>query len=165
MNNQIPQDQKNSSGVYLISHSKSDAVYVGATQLLFARYRSHASTLQAGTHINPRLQAVANEFGFDGLSFKVLEVWKSGSLSDLEEKWIAEYASGNLLNRTLSSGIKNPSFTKVCPIPLSTELIAKLDKVAATQRRSRSQLIRILIEDAVAAYEAENGPIPPPAPK
>ncbi len=52
------------------------------------------------------------------------------------------------------------------PVRLSEELLAKFDIVARQQRRKRSELLRLLAEDAVAAYEAQHGVIvlPPPAP-
>lgn len=49
--------------------------------------------------------------------------------------------------------------TKSIPVRLTDELLAKLDKMAAAQRRNRSQLLRLIVEDAVAAYEKESGPI------
>lgn len=59
---------------------------------------------------------------------------------------------------------KQPSPT---PVRLSPELLYKFDVVAKAQRRRRGELLRLLAEDAVAAYEAANGPIlptpPPPA--
>jgi len=50
------------------------------------------------------------------------------------------------------------------PVRLSDELLHKFDVVAKAQRRKRSELLRLLAEDAVAAYEAEHGPIPDRAP-
>ena len=45
------------------------------------------------------------------------------------------------------------------PVRLSDELLAKFDFVARHQRRKRSELLRLLAEDAVAAFEAAHGPI------
>lgn len=45
------------------------------------------------------------------------------------------------------------------PVRLPAELLAKFEVVAKHQRRKRGELIRMLVEDAVAAYEKENGPI------
>lgn len=53
--------------------------------------------------------------------------------------------------------------TASIPVRLSTELVAKIDVVAKSQRRKRSEYLRILAEDAVAAYEAKNGEIKLPA--
>jgi predicted transcriptional regulator len=53
--------------------------------------------------------------------------------------------------------------TNSIPVRLSDELLAKLDEMAKQQRRSRSQLLRVLFEDAVAAHEAEHGEIKLPA--
>lgn len=57
---------------------------------------------------------------------------------------------------------KQPSPT---PVRLSPELLYKFDVVAKAQRRRRGELLRLLAEDAVAAYESEHGPIPPPPQK
>ncbi len=51
------------------------------------------------------------------------------------------------------------------PVRLSDELLFKFDVVAKFQRRKRGELLRLLAEDAVAAYEAQHGQIiiqPPP---
>lgn len=46
-------------------------------------------------------------------------------------------------------------------IRLTGELRAKFTAVAAANRRKPSELLRLLAEDEVAAYEKENGPIKP----
>ncbi|SDY99000.1 ribbon-helix-helix domain-containing protein [Hymenobacter psychrophilus] len=50
------------------------------------------------------------------------------------------------------------------PVRLSDELRAKLDALAKQERRRPSELVRLLIEDAVAAHEAANGPLSPAPP-
>lgn len=47
---------------------------------------------------------------------------------------------------------------------LASDLLYKLEVVAKAQRRKPKELAVLLIEDAVAAYEAQNGPIPLPPP-
>jgi metal-responsive CopG/Arc/MetJ family transcriptional regulator len=49
------------------------------------------------------------------------------------------------------------------PVRLSPELLYKFDVVAKAKRRKRGELLRLLAEDEVAAYEKENGPITLPA--
>jgi metal-responsive CopG/Arc/MetJ family transcriptional regulator len=54
------------------------------------------------------------------------------------------------------------------PVRLPDELLAKFEVVAKHQRRKRGELIRMLVEDAVAAHEAKHGEIklrssPPPS--
>lgn len=50
------------------------------------------------------------------------------------------------------------------PVRLSPELLYKFDVVAKSRRRKRGELLRMLAEDAVEAYEKEHGVIllPPP---
>ena len=47
---------------------------------------------------------------------------------------------------------------------VSPELRAKAEAVAKAERRKLADLARLAIEDYVAAYEAEHGPIPTPPP-
>jgi len=47
---------------------------------------------------------------------------------------------------------------------VSPTLRAKCEYIAAQQRRKVTEWGRLAIEDAVAAYEAAYGPIPPPTP-
>jgi len=49
--------------------------------------------------------------------------------------------------------------TASIPVRLSTELLAKIDVVAKHERRKRSEYLRLLAEDAVAAHEAKHGKI------
>lgn len=54
---------------------------------------------------------------------------------------------------------------KVYPVRLDEEVKRKLEVVAKHERRKPSDYVRLLIEDAIAAYEAKHGPIPPPPPE
>lgn len=45
---------------------------------------------------------------------------------------------------------------------LNGTLLAKFKAVAVAGRRRPTELLRLLVEDAVSAYEQANGPIVPP---
>lgn len=53
---------------------------------------------------------------------------------------------------------------QVYPVRVDEEMKRKLEVVAKHERRKPSDFVRLLIEDAIAAYEAANGPIVLPAP-
>lgn len=54
---------------------------------------------------------------------------------------------------------------KVYPVRLDDETKQKLEQIAKRERRKASDYVRLIIEDAVAAYEKEHGTIqlPPPS--
>ncbi len=57
---------------------------------------------------------------------------------------------------------ENPSRTYTTRLP--DKLRVKFEYVANRERRRPTEYLRLLVEDAVAAYEAQHGPIALPAP-
>ncbi|WP_162303504.1 hypothetical protein [Hymenobacter sediminis] len=53
---------------------------------------------------------------------------------------------------------------QVYPVRVDEEMKRKLEAVAKHERRKPSDFVRLLIEDAIAAYEKEHGPIELPSP-
>jgi hypothetical protein len=96
----VPDEQRDSAGVYLIEVEGVAMPYIGATRCFGSRYKTHLSQLSGGTHNNSRLQILANQHGVQNMVFKLLESIDTGSvnLSKMEQKWIDYYGFDNLLN-------------------------------------------------------------------
>lgn len=77
-------------GIYGIKCVVNGKVYIGRSEDIRTRWRSHKNDLKSDRHINKQLQKDWNEFGEDSFEFKVIDT-PEGSLYKLEKKYIAMY--------------------------------------------------------------------------
>lgn len=85
---------KKSSGIYLISCSETDKVYIGETVNLSQRIQKHFSCLRHKTHSNPILQNIFNKYGEETFSVQVLEYLDTTNeleLKTVEKQWQDKY--------------------------------------------------------------------------
>lgn len=85
---------KKSSGIYLISCSETDKVYIGETVNLSQRIQKHFSFLRHKKHTNPILQNVFNKYGEETFSVEVLEYLDTTDeleLKTIEKQWQDKY--------------------------------------------------------------------------
>jgi group I intron endonuclease len=79
---------KHKSGIYIISNSIDDRIYIGSTINFDRRFKDHRSKLINKTHANKYLQSFSNKYGIDKLSFNLLFLCKNTCLKDNEKHWI-----------------------------------------------------------------------------
>jgi len=91
----ISLENRDKSGIYIITNSVNSKVYVGSSVLLKNRFRQHIGSLAKGTHHASRLQNFVNKYGIDALSFSLLEVCEKDDLLTCEQKWIVFYNAAN----------------------------------------------------------------------
>lgn len=96
----------NTSGVYGIFCKANGKVYIGGTVRLRIRRTHHFYSLRQNIHHCAGIQEVFDQYGEDGLTFKVLELVPDAKiLNSVEQKWIDFYLeAGLLLNRCKSAG-------------------------------------------------------------
>lgn len=106
------------SGIYKISNSLNDMIYIGSAVNLYNRCRSHYNHLKNNNH-NIKLQTFVNENGLDVLKFNIIElVEDKNNLLKREQYWLDElkpYDNGfNIAkNATYSTlGLKTSDETK-----------------------------------------------------
>lgn len=78
----------NKSGIYQISNSIDDRVYIGSTNSLRDRYRHHKRQLIKGNNPSILLQRFASKYGVNTLTFTVLEIVEDGKLLEREEYYL-----------------------------------------------------------------------------
>lgn len=87
---------KTQAGVYQIRNTKNQKVFVVSTPNL-KTINGRKMSLEAGSHMNKKLQKEVNEYGIESFAFEVLELLDlkkdgyqdvSDELKKLEEKWI-----------------------------------------------------------------------------
>lgn len=91
-------DGKRSTGVYAavykITNSISGKLYVGKSQNVFARWRTHLKDLRNGVHVNRHLQNAWALYGEDVFDFEVLEyVYEVEMLAERELFYVTMYDS------------------------------------------------------------------------
>ena len=73
-------------GVYRITTSQSDKIYIGTSANLPAKLNRHQAELKFGSHRNKELQAIWNKFGKTAFTFEILdELDQEKSLSSKPE--------------------------------------------------------------------------------
>lgn len=85
---------KKSSGIYLISCSETDKVYIGETVNLSQRIQKHFSCLRHKAHSNPILQNIFNKYGEETFSVEVLDYVDTTDeleLKTIEKQWQDKY--------------------------------------------------------------------------
>lgn len=93
-------------GVYAMHHiSFPNTFYVGGTKTVFtkkykeygfiSRWRHHVCDLKMGIHFNLKLQKNVNEFGLNGIRFKILEICTPEKVTEREDYYIAQYAKNH----------------------------------------------------------------------
>jgi group I intron endonuclease len=90
----VPQD----CGIYAISNTLGDHVYIGQSVCLRQRKRQHLSKLSAGKHYNDRMQKCFNKYGMAACEFTVLEYCNEAELTNREQYWIDQQDRKKLLN-------------------------------------------------------------------
>ena len=91
-----------SAGVYKITCKATGWVYIGKSNNVLTRWMFHKFKLEAGTHMNKRLQNQWNHYGAVAFAFEVIELLDDPHdelLAEREIYWMAEYhREGPLFN-------------------------------------------------------------------
>jgi hypothetical protein len=155
----IPDELKNSAGIYSISAPNVFLYYVGASLTFSNRFNTHKAALKSGRHENKGLQALAEHAGFENLEFAPLEVFDTkggGSLAQMEQKWIDYFPQEALLNKDLISRLPSvlpevPKMLSRIPRAMTFSFDEDGDKaryhlLAKAESRSLASLIKHLLE-------------------
>lgn len=76
------------SGIYVISNSINNKIYIGSAYNLHKRKLQHFNTLRNNKHKNSKLQNAYNKYGESNFEFDVLEFVDVDKLLDCEQKWM-----------------------------------------------------------------------------
>lgn len=85
--------ERNISGIYSITNTINNKIYIGSAVCLKQRFTQHKSDLKKKKH-NKRLQNFVNKYGIDVLKFNVVELVEDiNILINREQFWIDYYES------------------------------------------------------------------------
>jgi len=77
-----------SAGVYVITNTVNDKIYIGSTTNLRLRWQQHSSDLRLKRHRNSHLQRAYNKYGADAFRFDVLEYVMPLFVHTREQYWL-----------------------------------------------------------------------------
>lgn len=85
----------NISGIYAITNKVNGKIYVGSSNNIYYRWKSHKSYLNNGLHTNAHLQSAWQKYGKDSFEFSVLEKCNVESLIEREQHHMDTYDTLN----------------------------------------------------------------------
>jgi len=80
-------------GIYKITNTTNNKVYIGQSQDIVTRLRGHKATLKVNTHFNIHLQRAYNKYGINSFSYETLEECSEDIINERESYWIEFYNS------------------------------------------------------------------------
>lgn len=86
----IEHNLRNRAGIYKISNSINDKIYIGSAVNLSARFRRHKHHILNGNHHSPILQAHVSKYGHESLLFELIELCERSELLIKEQKYLNE---------------------------------------------------------------------------
>ena len=113
------------SGIYIITNTINDKVYVGQAQDLYIRTKHHISDER-----NPLLKKAFKKYGLDKFTINVLEKCEIEKLDDREQYWMDYYEVTN----------KDKGYN-ICPIAGSTRGVKKSQEERKQMSERASQRI------------------------
>lgn len=120
-------------GIYKITCSGNNKVYIGQSVAIGRRWATHKRELSNGTHSNKYLQRAYDKYGEKSFSYEVIELCKKEKLNEREQFYIKifdSYRNGfncDLGGRNISNEV-NPMYKKSGKLsPRFVDIIYQLD--------------------------------------
>lgn len=85
---ELNKNNKNLCGIYCITNTINNKVYIGSTNCFYPRKRQHFLELRGNYHRNPKLQNFVNKYGIETLQFNILEITKLEELKAKEQFYL-----------------------------------------------------------------------------
>lgn len=90
----VSEEDSRKSGIYRIKSLIDNRVYYGSAKNLYLRFYSHCQELKRNIHGNAPLQNFYNKYGFDLLSFELMELVEDlNNLLKVEQKYLDQVFS------------------------------------------------------------------------
>lgn len=174
-------------GIYKITNTKNNKVYIGSSINLESRKYKHFWLLDRNQHDNPYLQASYNKHGKEMFVFEILEICEIKNLIDLENHYINKYSSNKMkygynlatvnefrrntyndeVKRKLSNYnlIKNNNFTIFSLTNLTTNEEKIFDSLVDAARylidngfaKGKERNVRMVISNCLRGVKVDNG--------
>lgn len=87
----VSNENKNLSGIYIITNTINKKVYIGSTIKFRQRFIHHNSKLRSNKHENERLQNFVNKYGIHTLTFSILHICEPDKKEEIEQYYMDLY--------------------------------------------------------------------------
>lgn len=153
------------TGIYIIKNSIDSRVYIGQSINVEKRILEHTYSLHSNKHSNRKLNNFVTKYGFDKISFELLEKCDKQDLNKLEIKWIEFYNSKNNGFNCTDGGEDNPMNHEENRKKVSEALLGRkksdewIKKIISNRdiEKTKSSRIKSGITKYVYAYDARTG--------
>ena len=125
----IPDELQDKGGIYIITNTVDQRVYIGRTRNLFKRYQSHSCALKRGSHQNLFLQFFVCCYSVDRLEFSLLEICGSKKAVERELHYQVQHRSmlvGHGFNIT-ACGVERPPYDS--GLSLNYDVLNRISKL------------------------------------
>lgn len=97
-------------GVYSITNTVNNKIYIGSSVDIYGRWVNHELNLNKNTHHNSYLQRAWNKYGKENFKFEIIEKCPKDKRIEVEQKWYEYYKSGDRkYGYNMCEVIKGPS--------------------------------------------------------
>lgn len=83
------------TGIYCIENISSQKKYIGLSNNIEKRWKTHIRELNNNNHVNAHLQAAWNAYGADDFTFQTIELCDKSMLKEREQYYIKMYNSND----------------------------------------------------------------------
>lgn len=110
---EITQENRNNSGIYCITNTIDDRIYIGSCKNFRIRKQEHIRNLNKNIHNNIHLQRFVNKYGINSLKFYIIEFSEIIELVNKEQKYLDSLKPHfNISKKAYQPPVTNRSFTK-----------------------------------------------------
>lgn len=110
---ELTQENKNSSGIYCITNTVDNRIYIGSCKNFRVRKQEHIRNLNKNTHNNIHLQRFVNKYGINSLKFYIIEFSEIIELVNKEQKYLDSLNPHfNISKKAYQPPVTNRSFTE-----------------------------------------------------
>jgi group I intron endonuclease len=110
----IDNTNKTKSGIYKITNTITDMVYIGSAYNFYNRFRTHKSTLKNNRHANDHLQKSYKKYGEENFTFSIIEMCAIEELENKEAYYLNLYFGKHCynMNKNVQCRFMNNRFNK-----------------------------------------------------
>lgn len=138
------------SGIYIITNTINNNVYIGQSVDIRKRLWKHKHLLQLNTHWNKHLQFAWNKYGGEMFTFQTLVLCHPSELDELEQYLISAYIDSGLCYN-ISTDVKSPkrgiSPSLESRLKVSRSNTGKKASEETKKKMSKSQKGKVLSEE------------------
>lgn len=139
-------------GVYKISNIKDGRYYIGHSQNIEKRFKTHKYNLKRGKHINMFLQNSYNKYGLDSFTFEIIH--KFDNVEKSKEKELEYLQNLEIRKELYNLNYNNDGGDMLSHHPNKKEII---EKISETLKENNSKLTKEELKDKYGLNGEKNG--------